>query len=349
MVNILKIDIYVKVAGLQEPVWNEFQHRMTKEAIKYFVRKQDVKVVHLPKEMEKWTTERLFPDNQIPSKVFFALVETNAFSGNKNKNPYAFFRRWERVGTQYDLEAAIKQKNLQNQVDFLLKEREQEREIRRKEREEQKKESERTRQLLLQLLGQKSQNAEANPVSVNPTASESRPGEKKQTKKNKRTAKGKKTKNLKTKKSKPETDENSDDPDYIVDSDVVETETEGEELSDDEFLSCKGNSKHTSQATCSTRSTLSLEDAGQMEPKLPSITVTGTEVFVQELKLDLLSEPFDEFYFNFMNTWDEAVMEYTRLNMCLGFTNTTRSNSISYEMFARGPYYIVGKWLYKMA
>jgi hypothetical protein len=131
-VNILKIDIYVKVAGLQEPVWNEFQHRMSKEAIKYFVRKQDVKVIHLQKEFEKWTTESLFPDNQIPSKVFFALVETTAFSGHKHKNPYAFKRRWEKASFS-NAEDEMKQKNLQSQLDILLKERDREREERKKE------------------------------------------------------------------------------------------------------------------------------------------------------------------------------------------------------------------------
>jgi hypothetical protein len=241
-------------------------------------------------------------------------------------------------------------------LNILLKERDREREERKKEREEQKRENEQTRQLLLQLLSKNSahssQNAEGNVPILSSAQSAAKSKVQRQKNLNKRTLKSKKTKGLLIKKSKrnkknpddPDDPDNPDDPDYVVETEEAESDeiSENEEFSDEDFQSCKGTpSKNSTAESSSEISVASLIGTRKQDPE---ITLTGTEVYVQEIKLDLLSEPFDEFYFNFINTWDEAVMEYTRLNMCLGFTNTPRSNSISYESFARGTYYIVGKF-----
>jgi hypothetical protein len=65
-------------------------------------------------------------------------------------------------------------------------------------------------------------------------------------------------------------------------------------------------------------------------------------VFVQELKVDFMGEQIDDFCDGYVNTWDEAVMDYTRFNMALGFNKSLRTNSITYQDFSQGGFYIQG-------
>jgi hypothetical protein len=284
VVNIDKLDLYVKVAGLQKSLWDELENRLAKSAIKYFLRKIDVKVYHLPRNWTKWTTDRLFPDNTIPSKVFFALIPTAAYSGNPKMNPYEFKRRWEKDAFETDgsstnqLKESLLQEKLRSQIEenrrmqeFYQqqretdkKEREMEKEKEKREREREKEElrlqHEQTRLLLLQLLSQTGQNITLDTcASVSKSTdnnNESNQLHKKRSLRSQRSEtdvskhlpskKGKRTQKIPIKKSKNAKDDH--DPDYVEEEEEEEEEEESDELEDLENSSEEETQSETFQS-----------------------------------------------------------------------------------------------------
>ena len=91
---ILKCCLYVKVAKMSDTLFSQLESQFAKEPIAYQFRKFVVKEITVPVLSREFTTGNLFPDSEIPCKLHFVLVDTNAKCGNQTKNPFNFPRKF---------------------------------------------------------------------------------------------------------------------------------------------------------------------------------------------------------------------------------------------------------------
>jgi hypothetical protein len=93
-VQLINPTLYVKVASLQQPLWQQLSSRLDKEEIKYFFCKVKVKVEQVSPNNASWAIDNLFPDNEIPTRVFITFVKNSELNSDVNSTPYNFRRRW---------------------------------------------------------------------------------------------------------------------------------------------------------------------------------------------------------------------------------------------------------------
>ena len=91
---ILNCFLYVKIAKMSDHIYRELETKFTKEPICYQFRKFIVKEISVPVLSRNFVTGNLFPDSEIPCKLHFVLVDTNAKHGNQSKNPFQFHRKF---------------------------------------------------------------------------------------------------------------------------------------------------------------------------------------------------------------------------------------------------------------
>jgi hypothetical protein len=314
VVNINNIDLFVKEVSIEAELYKQLSHRLTKEPIKYFLRKQEVKRLQIPPENQEWTTERLFPDNTIPIKVYLAIVPTKAFCGSQTSNPYEFKRRWQvqTVGcnqmTSTDTDSDFYKQKLEEQQRQHYEELEKQRKLQEVFQADMAK---KFQDLMTLLSGTKStENIGATQTTENiPTKSSMPPSSKSSAN---ATKKGKGKKTLKTPiKSKPVTrkpkkkkanelnEEIEDFEEFITEDDEYvphksdEDETDESDsastTSEDEYQTCE--TEATEDRKCKKTSQKKREKPKPIQRFLVGDLV---KVFVVEMKLGIMSDPFDE-------------------------------------------------------
>ena len=91
---VLKCCLFVKVAKMSDTLFNSLETSFAKEPIAYQFRKFVVKEITVPVLSREFTTGNLFPDSEIPTKLHFVLVDTDAKCGDQTKNPFNFPRKF---------------------------------------------------------------------------------------------------------------------------------------------------------------------------------------------------------------------------------------------------------------
>jgi hypothetical protein len=289
------------------------------------------------------------------------------------RNPYGFYRRWQIPGDGEanfvdQIQSKYLEKEFNSHVQKLKKQIEEQSnsykaqmELLEKTQKEQIEEQKKQHQHLLRLLGARSESdetADTGDNSVDPPLANSSalvdPPLNSLTKINekvkgnsKRINKGKsiviKKKQKKNKNGEGTSQEN--DPDYTPPSNEEDSsETEGSQQdnteSESDSESENGTKYFSSKSDVSVavkNQTLVKKSKKKQTLPLASFGDGETVVYVQELSLDLCSDPLDQL--QMANTEDEAVYDYIRMQTTNGFMNSMNSNAVTYEKFTHG-YYI---------
>ena len=88
------IKLYIPIAWLSEPMYKELQIRFAKQTMKYHLRRWSVLTFGIGMNKKESISESMFAESENPTRIFFALVETEAYTGKRNKNPFDFSRKW---------------------------------------------------------------------------------------------------------------------------------------------------------------------------------------------------------------------------------------------------------------
>jgi hypothetical protein len=88
--------LYVKVAKMSDAIYKEFHSRFLsgKETLKYQFRRMNVKEFKIPNGGSEFVSGELFPDSEVPSKLFFVLIFTESKLGKQTTNPFNFWRKF---------------------------------------------------------------------------------------------------------------------------------------------------------------------------------------------------------------------------------------------------------------
>lgn len=88
------IALYMPIANLSQNVFLEINSYLTKDKpVKILYRNVEVRPITIPKNNHLFYSEYLFTEN-VPARIVVCFVETEAKSGNFEKNPFNFRRRW---------------------------------------------------------------------------------------------------------------------------------------------------------------------------------------------------------------------------------------------------------------
>jgi len=88
------IKLFVPVGWLAEEMYKEIQIRFPKQNMKYHLRRWSVLTFGVGVNKKETLSESIFSESENPTRIFFALVDTDAYTGNMHKNPFDFARRW---------------------------------------------------------------------------------------------------------------------------------------------------------------------------------------------------------------------------------------------------------------
>lgn len=95
--KILDINLYVPVAQLTLPVYNQFSTIFAEKSVSIHFRKTEISEVSLPKNKVEYFSDNLFTKD-VPCRVIICFVKNERKLGNY-KNPFEFRRYWD-VPTQ---------------------------------------------------------------------------------------------------------------------------------------------------------------------------------------------------------------------------------------------------------
>jgi hypothetical protein len=88
------VKLFVPVAWLTEQMYKEIEIRFPKQTMKYHFRRLSVLTCGIKINQRETVSDSLFSESENPTRIFFALVETKAYQGAMNKNPFEFGRKW---------------------------------------------------------------------------------------------------------------------------------------------------------------------------------------------------------------------------------------------------------------
>jgi hypothetical protein len=122
---VLNCYLYVKVAKLSDTIYKEFYSRFLsgKETLKYQFRKLNVKEFKIPSAGQEFVSGELFPDSEVPSKLFFVLVFTDSKQGKQTTNPFHFWRKFTstvNLNTIENHQGAIQASYMKEKMDLEL-------------------------------------------------------------------------------------------------------------------------------------------------------------------------------------------------------------------------------------
>jgi len=92
---VLNCVLYVKVAKMSDQIFKELETSFAKQPILYQFQKFIAKEITVPVLSREFVTGNLFPDSEIPCKLHFVLVDTNALCGDQTKNPFQFPQKFK--------------------------------------------------------------------------------------------------------------------------------------------------------------------------------------------------------------------------------------------------------------
>lgn len=91
--QITDISLYVPVAVLSLPVYNQLNTIFAEKSVAIHYRKTEIKEVSLPKDKVEYVSDNLFPED-MPCRVVVCLIKNERKSGNYS-TPYDFRRYWD--------------------------------------------------------------------------------------------------------------------------------------------------------------------------------------------------------------------------------------------------------------
>ena len=90
--KILNIALFVPVAQLSSQVFSEINSIMTRKnepkAIGIHYRRTEVRPISLPRNQEKYNSDGLFTDSDLPCKIVLCFVKTKSKIGDYHTNPF---------------------------------------------------------------------------------------------------------------------------------------------------------------------------------------------------------------------------------------------------------------------
>lgn len=89
------ICLYVPVAHLNFSLMRHLEMRWETTPIVFHYRRVCILPLSVPRHKSVWVSDNLFAESENPCRVFFAFVETEAFRGHYQKNPFEFRRKWK--------------------------------------------------------------------------------------------------------------------------------------------------------------------------------------------------------------------------------------------------------------
>lgn len=127
---VLNCYLYIKVAKLSDTIYKEFYSRFLsgKETLKYQFRKMNVKEFKIASGGQEFVSGELFPDSEVPSKLFFVLVFTESKQGKQTKNPFHFWRKFKmtvNLNTIQNHEGSVQAAYMKETMDIELAKMEQ--------------------------------------------------------------------------------------------------------------------------------------------------------------------------------------------------------------------------------
>jgi hypothetical protein len=75
-------------------MYKEIEIRFPKQTMKYHFRRLSVITYGIEVNKRETLSDSLFSESENPTRIFFALVDTKAYQGDINKNPFEFGRKW---------------------------------------------------------------------------------------------------------------------------------------------------------------------------------------------------------------------------------------------------------------
>ena len=86
--------LYVPIAWLTMEMLRELQIRLPKETVKYHFRRWTVRQMGIPRNKADFYSDSLFAESENPVRIFFIVVESDAYNGDYHKNAFNFARKW---------------------------------------------------------------------------------------------------------------------------------------------------------------------------------------------------------------------------------------------------------------
>ena len=122
---ILNCFLYVKVSKMSDAIYKEFHTRFLsgKEKLMYQFRRMNVKELKFPIGSNSFVSSELFPDSEVPSKIFFVCVFNKSKQGQQTKNPYNFWRKFmlkKNLDTAENLSGAIEAQYIKESLSLQM-------------------------------------------------------------------------------------------------------------------------------------------------------------------------------------------------------------------------------------
>jgi hypothetical protein len=114
------IKLLVPVAWLADQMYKEIQLRFPKQTMKYHFRRWSVLTFGIGVNKKETLSETIFSESENPTRIFFALVDTEAYTGNSHKNPFDFARRWSYTPDGVEGRPAASQEQTEEMMSNLL-------------------------------------------------------------------------------------------------------------------------------------------------------------------------------------------------------------------------------------
>jgi hypothetical protein len=94
-VELTNVCLYVPLAQLSQNVYNEINALYSSnpkepQEVTVHFRKQEVKLISIPKGKSEFVTESLFPDSDLPCKLIVCFIPTKNKKGDYHLNPVTF-------------------------------------------------------------------------------------------------------------------------------------------------------------------------------------------------------------------------------------------------------------------
>jgi hypothetical protein len=117
--------LYVKVSKMSDAIYKEFHSRFLsgKEKLLYQFRRMNIKELHFPNGSFSFNSADLFPDSEVPSKIFFVCVFNDSKNGKQTKNPYNFWRKFKLVknlDTAENLSGALEAQYIKENLELQM-------------------------------------------------------------------------------------------------------------------------------------------------------------------------------------------------------------------------------------
>ena len=98
----------------------ELELKLPKETVKYHFRRWTVRQMGIPRNKSDFYSDSLFAESENPVRIFFLIVNSDAYNGNYNKNPFNLARKWSvTIEGRQNATLAPEANNFQQQLNHM--------------------------------------------------------------------------------------------------------------------------------------------------------------------------------------------------------------------------------------